>query len=320
MTASPLRTTTLSGFADEAADDIAGQIEATRALGWSSIEARSVDGVNIHDLDEEAFKRCAEALEEAGVGVCCFGSTIANWGRRVDEDFSATLLTVDRAVARMKRLGVPLIRLMSYSVLFDAHGRALPDQREAERFARLREICSHFIEADITPVHENCLNYGGMSWEHTLRLLEEVPGLRLVYDTGNPGLSPDFRKAFPYPNQDSLETWERLKPFTSHIHIKDGRRDPATGEESYYFPGDGDCQVASILSDLMAAGYEGMLSIEPHMAVVFHDAKVHSTARTRFDNYVEYGRRTEALLRSLGCEVSSGRAVYRQEVCRGYAL
>jgi sugar phosphate isomerase/epimerase len=309
---------TLSGFADEAADDIAGQIEATKALGWSSIEARSVDGVNIHDLDEASFERCATALEESGVRVCCFGSTIANWGRRVDEDFSVALRTVDRAIGRMKRLGVPLIRLMSYSVFFDADGRALPDQREAERFARLREICSRFIEASITPVHENCLNYGGMSWGHTLRLLAEVPGLRLVYDTGNPGLSPDFRKAFPYPNQDSLETWARLKAFAVHIHIKDGRRDPATGEESYFFPGEGDCRVADILSDLMAAGYAGMLSIEPHMAVVFHDSKVRSTARARFDNYVEYGRRTEAMLRSLGCEVASGRARYSQKIPDGH--
>jgi len=311
MKSAPLREMTLSGFADEAADDIAGQIEATKALGWSYIEARSVDGVNIHDLDEASFERCVAALEEAGVRVCCFGSTIANWGRRVDEDFSATLRTVDRAIGRMKRLGVPLIRLMSYSVFLDASGRALPDQRETERFAKLREICSRFVEAGITPVHENCLNYGGMSWEHTLKLLEEVPGLKLVYDTGNPGLSPDFRKAFPYPNQDSLETWGRLKTFAAHIHIKDGRRDPATGEESYFFPGEGDCRVADILSDLMVAGYTGMLSIEPHMAVVFHDTTVHSTARARFDNYVEYGRRTEAMLRSLGCELSSGRVLYR---------
>lgn len=308
---------TLSGFADEAADDIAGQIAATKALGWSSIEARSVDGVNIHDLEEESFERTAAALEDAGVKVCCFGSTIANWGRKVDEDFSATLRTVDRAIRRMKRLDVPLIRLMSYSVLLDAEGRALPDQKEAERFAKLREICSRFIEAGITPVHENCLNYGGMSWEHTLRLLAEVPGLKLVYDTGNPGLSPDFRKTFPYPNQDSLETWGKLKSFVAHIHIKDGRRDPATGEESYFFPGEGDCHVAEILADLMRAGYAGTLSIEPHMAVVFHDSNVHSTARARFDNYVEYGRRTEELLRLLGCEVSSGLVLYRPQAHAG---
>lgn len=300
----------LSGFADEAAEGIEGQIEATKALGWSFIEARAVDGVNIHDLDDKAFDRCAAALEKAGVGVNCFGSTIANWGSSVDEDFAATLARVDRAVARMRRLGVRLIRIMSYAVIVDAEGRALADQKEGRRFARLREICARFTGAGITPVHENCFNYGGMSWEHTLRLLDEVPGLKLVYDTGNPGLSFDFRKSFPYPTQDSREVWERLKSHVVHVHVKDGRKDPKSGEETYFFPGEGDCQVERVLSDLLTLGYEGALSIEPHMKVVFHDASVSSSARSRFDNYVEYGRKTEALLRGLGCEVAGGRVLY----------
>ena len=42
-----------SGFADEAAKDLAGQIAATKALGWSNIESRNIDGTNIHDLSEE---------------------------------------------------------------------------------------------------------------------------------------------------------------------------------------------------------------------------------------------------------------------------
>ncbi len=300
----------LSGFADEAADGIAGQIEATKALGWSHIEIRAVDKVNLHDLDEASFERCAEALERADIHVSCLGSTIANWGKRVDEDFAAALRTVDRAVSRMKRLGVGQIRLMSYAIMFDASGRALPDQKDGERFTRLREICARFLDAGITPVHENCLNYGGMSWEHTLRLLEEVPGLKLVYDTGNPGLTPDFRKPYPYPNQDGWEAWEHLKPYVVYMHIKDGKRNQATGEESYFFPGEGDCQVERVLADLLSMGYEGGLSIEPHMAVVFHNDKVTSSVAARFDNYVEYGRRTESLLRRLGCEVGSGRILY----------
>lgn len=296
----------LGGFADEAADGIAGQIEATKALGWSMIEARAIDGVNIHDLDEAAFERCAAALETAGVGVSCLGSTIANWGRDVGEDFGATLRTVDRAIRRMRRLRVRLVRVMSYAILRDAGGRALADQRESERFARLREICGRFLGAGMTPVHENCFNYGGMSWEHTLRLLEEVPGLKLVYDTGNPGLTSDFRKPFPYPNQDSWEAWDHLKAHVVHIHLKDGSRDPVSGGERYFFPGEGECQVERVLADLLGSGYRGGLSIEPHMAVVFHDASVHAADRARFDNYVEYGRRTEALLRGLGCEVAEG--------------
>jgi sugar phosphate isomerase/epimerase len=286
----------LSGFADEAADGIDGQIEATRALGWPCIEARSVDGVNIHDLPEPAFEEVRRKLCDAGVRVDCFGSTIANWSKSVDEPFAETLATVDRAIRRMKALDVALVRIMSYAIIVDDAGRALPDQKKEERFRRLREICRRFLDAGVTPVHENCFNYGGMSWEHTLEMLAAVPGLKLVFDTGNPGLTPDFRKPFPYPNQDARESYDRLRRHIVHVHVKAGVRDPATGKERYFFPDEDGGEIAAILEDLLATGYDGDFSIEPHMAVVFHDRAVSASPRARFDNYLEYGRRFERML------------------------
>ena len=286
----------LSGFADEAADDIEGQIRATRMLGWSCIEARSINRVNIHDLPESDFDDVRRQLDDAGMRVNCFGSTIANWSKSIDEPFSETLDVVERALRRMRVLDVPFVRIMSYAILLDAAGRALPDQKKEERFRRLREICNRFLDAGITPVHENCMNFGGMSWEHSLEMLAAVPGLKLVFDTGNPGITPDFRQAFPYPNQDVMECYARLRGHIAHVHIKDGVRDPATGKEQYFFPDEGECEVAAIVKELLRSGYGGDFSIEPHMAVVFHDAKVSSPEQMRFDNYLEYGQRFQRLL------------------------
>ena len=299
----------LSGFTDEAADDLDGQIKALRTLGWKYFEARSIDGKNIHDLDEHAFEKVCVALEESGLRINCFGSTIANWGSSVDGDFDATMATVKRAIARMQRLKVPFIRIMSYAVICDEGGRPLPDQKEEKRFRQLREICNAFLDKGITPVHENCFNYGGMSWEHTLKMLDAVPGLQLVYDTGNPGLTPDFRKPRPWPNQDSLAVWEHLKKYVVHVHIKDGRRNPASGEETYFYPGEGDCQVKEVLTDVVSGSYAGSFTIEPHMASVFHDASVQTSAEHRFNTFIEYGKRTEAMFRDIGCTVRDG-AVY----------
>jgi sugar phosphate isomerase/epimerase len=286
----------LSGFADEAASGIDGQIAVTKTLGWPCIEARSVDGVNIHDIPDAAFEEVRRKLDAAGIRINCFGSTIANWGKSVDEPFADTLATVARAISRMRALEVPIVRIMSYAILRDAEGRALLDQKKEERFRRLREICGRFRDAGITPVHENCMNYGGMSWEHTLEMLAAVPGLALVYDTGNPGLTPDFRKPFPYPNQDAFECYEKLRRHIVHVHIKDGVRDPVSEEERYFFPDEGVCKVGETLESLLASGYDGDFSIEPHMAVVFHHAEVSSSEQARIDNYVEYGRRFERML------------------------
>ena len=297
----------LSGFTDEAADDLSGQIKALKTLGWNYFEARSIDGVNIHELNDAAFEKVCSVLGETGIKINCFGSTIANWGTPVDSDFNATMAAAKRAVTRMRRLNVPFIRIMSYAVLTDEQKRPLPDQKEEKRFRQLREICGAFLDAGITPVHENCFNFGGMSWEHTLKMLDKVPGLKLVYDTGNPGLTPDFRKPYPYPNQDSWEAWEKLKAHVVHIHIKDGRRDAQSGEESYFFPGEGDCEVKKILGDAISMGYKGSFTIEPHMAAVFHDASVKNAPEYRLNNFIEYGKRTEELFRSMGYKVKDGK-------------
>jgi sugar phosphate isomerase/epimerase len=286
----------LSGFADEAADGVEGQIQATRMLGWSRIEARSIDRVNLHDLPESGFDDVRRKLDEAEIRVDCLGSTIANWSKSVEEPFSETLATVERAIRRMKILNVPLVRIMSYAIILDSSGRALADQKKEERFRRLREICGRFLDAGITPVHENCMNFGGMSWEHSLEMLTAVPGLKLVFDTGNPGITPDFRQPFPYPNQDAMECYARLREYIAHVHIKDGVRDPDTGKERYFFPDEGQCGVAAIVEELLRTGYDGDFSIEPHMAVVFHDAGVSSPGQARFDNYLEYGRRFQKIL------------------------
>jgi sugar phosphate isomerase/epimerase len=290
----------LTGFADEAADGLTGQIEATKALGWENIEARSIRGKNIHDISDEEFENVYRELGEKGVRINCFGSTLANWGSAVSASFEETLAAVSRAIPRMKRFGTRLIRIMSYSVLRDARGKALEDQQEEDRFLRLREIVRRFTGEGLVPVHENCLNYGGMSINHTLRLLENVPDLKLVFDTGNPPLTPDFSKPYPYPMQDSWEFYKAVKEHIAYVHIKDARWNPDTREEAYTYPGEGDGHVVRIVEDLLRGGYEGGFSIEPHMAVVFHDASVRSAGNVRFENYVEYGRRFMKILENLG--------------------
>ena len=45
----------LTGFADEASQDLEKQIQVTKELGWNAIEARSVWGTNIHDISERDF-------------------------------------------------------------------------------------------------------------------------------------------------------------------------------------------------------------------------------------------------------------------------
>jgi sugar phosphate isomerase/epimerase len=283
----------LTGFADEASKGIAGQIAATRELGWTHIESRNVDGKNIHDLSEVEFDRVAGALEAAGVRINCFGSAIANWGKSILDPLDSSLAEVRRAIPRMQRLGTRLIRIMSFAVLKD---RGPEDQMEAERFRRLRELLALFQDAGITPVHENCMNYGGMGWTYTLRLVENVPGLQLVFDTGNPVFTTDYTKPEPRPRQSAWAFYSQVKSYVAYVHIKDGTWNADTQTCAYTFPGEGQGDVRRIVADLLQNGYDGGISIEPHLAVVFHEARGETQEAAMRSSYIEYGRRMERLI------------------------
>ncbi|MCC5848990.1 MAG: sugar phosphate isomerase/epimerase [Verrucomicrobia bacterium] len=290
----------LTGFADEAAGALPDQIRATQELGWSNIESRKIEGINIHSLDDRDFDRVVETLAGSGVTVNCFGSEIANWQRQVTDPFEETLELVERTIPRMLRLGTKMVRIMSYAVLNDSEGKVPEDQKLEERCRRLREIVTRFTDAGLTPVHENCMNYGGMSWRHSLELVERVPGLKLVFDTGNPVSTDDFAQAPPRPKQSSWEFYHKVKAHIAYIHIKDKKRIPETGKMVHTFPGEGVGDVRKIVKDLLDGGYNGGISMEPHLSAVVPDGEVASVEEIKYRNYVEYGRRFMKLLEDIG--------------------
>ena len=286
----------LTGFADEASRDLEKQIAATQELGWTAISARMIGDKNIHEMPDDDFARAADRLDEAGIRIVEFGSLIANWGKTIDSDFDLTLAEIDRAIPRMKRLNTPLVRVMSY-----AQAPWGEDQHEEERFRRLREIVKRFKDAGLTAAHENCMNWGGFSANHSLRLVEEVPGLKLVFDTGNPVFQRDRSKPEPYPWQDPLEFWRSVKEHVVHIHVKDCFNPLRDGvEPDYTMPGEGGAMVGEILKDALDHGYNGLIAIEPHVATVFH-AKDPTKVDWQqcYDSYVEYGKRMMKLLENL---------------------
>lgn len=281
----------LTGFADEASTGLDGQIRATRELGWKFIESRNIDGVNIHDLDDKAFDIAYGKLADAGISINCFGSAIANWAKSIEKPFDDDLAAVKRAIPRMKRLGTRMIRIMSYPPLKD---RPMDDQMAPERFARLRTITKMFLDEGIQPLHENCMNYGGQGWKYTLEMLDAVPGLRLVFDTGNPVNTIDREN--PGRRQSAWDFWQHVKGHVDYIHIKDGVALDGEGWIRWCWCGEGEGDVERIVRDALEGGYDGGFSMEPHMAAVAHDSSVKSTEEAKYANYVEYGRRFERLL------------------------
>jgi sugar phosphate isomerase/epimerase len=273
-----------SGISDEAGKDIQTQIRAHRELGWNHIELRLVDGTNITQIDDRAFGTIADTLDAAGLRVSCFGSAIANWARPITSDERIDRDDLKRAIPRMKRMKCPFIRVMSYPNNPDA---PLPEREwRREAIRRMRYLAGMAEDGGVTLVHENCSGWGGQSAENSTILLGEVasPALRLVFDTGNP---VDY-------NQDGWEYYRAVLPDIVYVHVKDGRR--VNGAIEYVYCGEGEGYVREILADLAERGYDGGVSIEPHLAAVIHTGKAADSAAQLYDSYIEYGRRLAAIV------------------------
>ena len=277
----------ISGISDEAGQPIEVQIKAHNDLGWDHMELRMVDGTNITQLSDSDFDRVCDALAEAGKKVSCFGSAVANWARpitcdpQIDRDDMAT------AIPRMKRLGTEFIRVMSYPN--DADNPVSDSEWRNEAIARMKVLAKMGEDAGITLAHENCSGWGGLSAENSNILLGEVnsPALKVVFDTGNP---------VTY-GQDSWEYYQSVRKDIAYVHIKDAKK--VNGEDVYTFCGEGEGAVKEILADLLGSGYDGGISIEPHLAAVIHTGASTDNADELYQSYTEYGRRLMSIVEGI---------------------
>jgi len=290
-----------TGFADEAASDIRGQAEAIKELGWSHIELRAVNGKNIIELDEDAFAEVLDTLQEYGLTCNAVGSDIGSWSKSILDPFEETMDQVERCIPRMHALGVKYVRIMSYAVLSD---REPDDQMLGERLKRLNWIVQRFSDSGLEALHENCGNYGGMGIPYTQKLLDGVAGLRLIFDTANAATGLDRSKPKPYPPQCPWTFYQAFREHIVHVHIKDAvrlRGDLVNGfeEAQYVMPGEGDAQVTRICTALLESGYAGGFSIEPHLAVVYHDATQSCSEEERLRSFIDYGRAFDQLIKNI---------------------
>jgi sugar phosphate isomerase/epimerase len=298
-----------TGFADEVSDDIDVQIKATKELGWNFIEARNIEGENLTDISDKKFEEVYRKLAVSGVNISCFGSKVANWGKSPykEEDYEQSIEELKRAIPRMKQLGTKMIRGMSFFIPKNEH----PNNPELEKsiIKKLKVLVNMCEQEEIIYLHENCMNYFSQSYEHMERLIKSMdsPYFKVVFDTGNPVFTDNRIGDPPYKKQNTWEVYQILKHKIHYIHIKDGIFIKDTEnyfpEVDYTFPGEGDGQVGKILKDLIVNGYDGGISIEPHMGQVYHtksyNNKDQSLDEYKFNTYIEYGKKTMNMVENI---------------------
>ena len=268
-----------SGISDEAGQAIETQIKAHQELGWTHLELRMVDGENATAIADAKFDEVYEKVTAAGMAVSCFGSAIANWARPITCDAQIDVDDLKRAIPRMHRFGARFIRVMSYP---NDKENPLPEAEwRNEVFMRMKALARIAEDGGVVLAHENCSGWGGLSAVNSNILLGEVnsPALKVVFDTGNP---------VTY-GQDAWAYYQTVYADIAYVHIKDAK--VVDGQEVYTYPGEGDGRVREIVGDLLAKGYDGGISIEPHLAAVIHTGQQAESEEQLYSSYVEYGRR-----------------------------
>lgn len=243
-----LTNTKISGFADEIDDSFERQLDVVKKLGMEYIELRSADGVNVSAFTEEQAERVYTALKKWGIKVSSIGSPIGKID--ITDDFEPHFETFKKIVELAKYLETPYIRMFSF---FIPKGERAEDYRE-EVLSRLKRLIAYAEEHDVILLHENEKDIYGDIACRCEDLMKELfcEHFKAVFDFAN----------FVQCGQDTLEGYEILKPYLHYIHIKDALKADGTVVPA----GHGDGHVREILTALDQSGYEGFLSLEPHLA------------------------------------------------------
>lgn len=242
----------LSAFADEAAEDFLEQVKFLVREKVGFIEPRFIDKKNIMDLKQKELADARKMIRDHGLKVSAIGSPIGKV--KLDEPFEPHLDKFKRAIELAVFFDTPFIRTFSY---YAPQGKNIDDYRNQvmERMSAKAELLKN---VDVTMVHENEAHIYGHSAANCADIVKTVNSkkLRLVYDPAN--------FVWGEKIQDNIKScWPLMKPYVVHVHIKDWKLGANTGS----VPGDGDGQIEELLTELAAGGYDGCLTMEPHLEV-----------------------------------------------------
>jgi len=271
-----------SGFADEAGTTIEEQMDVLEKNGIKYIEMRGVDGKHVLQWDDAALAVIKEKMDRRGFALSAIGSPVGK--SKITDDFEEELNRFKRSVHCAKLFGCKYIRAFSFFVPEEGDRS---DWDEAVR--RVKELAAVAEHNGLVYALENESGIFTDTLEPCLRIFDEItsPALRLAFDPGN-----FVRNGVkPYP-----EAYIALREKIAYFHIKD-----AKGEE-FVPSGEGESDMTALLKDAYGRGFEGFLSIEPHLGYLkgLTKAQQFSTACNALKKCLNEGLSTELALLDLG--------------------
>lgn len=237
----------ISGFSDEMGTDIVSQFKTLNELGIGYFEPRFIESKNISELDDNDVKELKEKMDKYGIKASSIGSPIGKI--KLTDDFESHFKVFERVVKTAKMLDTKYIRMFSF---YHDGGEWTAEER-TQVISQLKRMIEYAKEKGVVLLHENEKDIYGDTVTRCADLMNELycDNFRAVFDPAN----------FVQSGQDTKEAFDVLGEYVEYMHIKD-----ALAENSRVVPsGHGDGNVEYVLKNLFAKGYDGFLSLEPHL-------------------------------------------------------
>ncbi len=238
----------LSAFADEAGSTIEEQIAALQRAGLNRIDVRGLGEYNVSNLPVELAKDAAQKLNAAGISVGMLGSPLGKID--IDDDFQSELDGLRHIAQLAPIFDCNAVRVFSY---YNKNERP-KEEWQAESLKRLGALKDEAKKLGLVLYHENERHIFGDRCAEVLTLLNALRDgetFRSIFDFDNYNQSGD----------DVWQNWQQLKDVTDAFHLKDSTK------ECQHVPiGQGAGYAKEILSDAAKSGWNGPLSLEPHLA------------------------------------------------------
>ena len=261
----------LCAFADEAANDLAGQIAALKRNDIALLELRSVDGKNVADFTESEASEYAKTLKENGIAVWSIGSPLGK--SEIEEDGERYRKRVEKVCRIARVFGTERVRVFSF---FHAY-----DKRESV-VERLQETVDIAARHGVLICHENEKEIYGDTLARTLDLLAAVKGLRAVYDPAN----------FIQCGECAKDTIPALFDKIDYFHIKDTIRESGELVPAGYGDGEIDEIIRRVKSDTV-------FTLEPHLAAFDAYRSIDNTEMKHKFRFKTAGEAFDAAARAL---------------------
>jgi sugar phosphate isomerase/epimerase len=242
----------ISAFADEIDDDPTIQMDTMESVNVRHIELRGAWGVNVMKFSAEQRSELKKMFTDRGFGVACIGSPIGKV--KMDDDYDKHFDDFKHAVDLADEFDCRYVRIFSY---YPPDGDDIANHRD-EIIRRLKQKAEFLADRSVTLVLENEGDIYGETPERCLDLLEALddePKITGAFDPAN------FVYANCLPVYDRC--WKPLRKYSGYIHVKDKQ---ANVDGPCCPAGEGDGAFPAILKDLAAAGYDGFMALEPHLA------------------------------------------------------